>query len=277
VWIVSQSQIMTKNAPAPIPGAEAIKDKTPEERRAWHEAFMASDAGKAYQEAENKRHEQFRTYMMPVEKDGSFRAEDIPAGTFSVNIQISKVNAQGMCGPGDELATGSAEFTVPEMPDGRSDEPLEIPTVSMKLTKNVGVGDVAPAFAFKTLDGKDAKLEDFKGKYVFLDFWATWCGPCVAETPNLKAAYDAHGADERFVMIGLSLDDGTDAPTAYAKKNDTKWVQGYLGEWSKTEVPNLYGVKGIPATFLIGPDGKVIAKNLRGTQVKDEIAKALAR
>lgn len=164
------------------------------------------------------------------------------------------------------------------VPDYASDAdvPFDIGTVMLKAAANPKLGDQAPDFTAKDLDGRPLKLSDYRGKYVLLDFWATWCGPCVGETPNIKATYDAFGKDHRFVMISLSLDSDPAAPRKFSRDHDLAWTQGFLGDWSNDKITPTYGVYGIPAIFLIGPDGRVVATQLRGAKIKEAVAAALA-
>jgi peroxiredoxin len=154
---------------------------------------------------------------------------------------------------------------VPDTGSDAADAPLDVGVATLKPAATVG--NPAPDFNVTDLDGKSLKLSDYRGKYVLLDFWATWCGPCVAETPNLKATHDAFGKNARFAMISLSLDKDASAPERFTRRHDIAWTQGFLGDWSADRVTSTYGVHGIPAIFLIGPDGKILATQLRGTNI----------
>ena len=138
----------------------------------------------------------------------------------------------------------------------------------------LAVGKTFPSFAEKDLDGKPLALADFKGKIVLIDFWATWCGPCVAELPNVLAAYDKfHG--KGFEIIGISLDQKLDALTGFIKEKNMKWPQYFDGLGWKNKLSEQYGIQSIPATFLLDGEGKIIAKNLRGPALDAKLAELL--
>lgn len=230
--------------------------------------FSVTEQGRQYWAAH-------RRYALNFSKDGSFRVEDVPGGKYRLNLDFRESGGDVMWFNAPKIASIQKEIEVPDSPGGRSDQSFDLGVIELQAHKSLKKGKAAPEFSIKAIDGQPIRLSDYKGKYVLLDFWATWCGPCCGETPNLKETYAAFKNDPRFVMIGLSLDAKADAPRDYAKKNDIGWHQGFLGEWSKTDVPSQFGVESIPSIFLIGPDGKVLARDLRGGEIKSAIQSAL--
>jgi len=160
------------------------------------------------------------------------------------------------------------------MAGGRSDEPLSLGKLQLDVIKRLKVGQMAPDFEIQTVDGRPLKLADFRGKYVLLDFWATWCGPCIVQMPQMKSIYDRFKDHPRFAMIGLSSDNDVETARKFIEENALQWHQGFIGRLSQVESD--YCVSGIPAIFLIGPDGRVVAKNLEDQAIVAELEKALA-
>jgi thiol-disulfide isomerase/thioredoxin len=120
------------------------------------------------------------------------------------------------------------------------------------------VGFEAPEFSLQTTDGKGLTLSEFRGKFVFLDFWGTWCGPCIGELPNMKKMAESFPA-EVLQIIGLARDSYEDL-SAYLEIDPLPYPNALLPE----EVEKAYGIKAYPTTFLLDPDGIIIGKNLRG-------------
>ena len=138
------------------------------------------------------------------------------------------------------------------------------------------IGAVAPDFTQNDPNGKPVKLSDFRGKYVLIDFWASWCSPCRIENPNVVKAY-AQFKNKNFEILGVSLDN-PNAKAAWLKaiENDKlTWAQvSDLQGWNN-KAAVLYGVKGIPQNFLIDPKGVIIAKNLRGDELIQTLSNIL--
>lgn len=144
----------------------------------------------------------------------------------------------------------------------------------MEAVKPVSIGQPAPAFEMSSTDGKVIRLADFKGKYVLLDFWASWCGPCRQENPNVVSVFNQF-KNKNFTILGVSLDDDK-ADWLKAIKDD-KLTWNHVSELKRWDSPivNLYKVEGIPASFLLDPQGKIIAKNLRGDALHSFLANTL--
>lgn len=213
-----------------------------------------------------------KRFLPTIEDDGSFIFDDIPPGKYEFIVNYHAPLGENVtCGRGVLEAVAITKFSV----DTDDTELAQLPDVKMRLLTYPEVGDPAPLFEAESFDGKTIRLEDFRGKVVLLDFWATWCRPCVDEIPKIQDIYNTFAADERFVMIGMSLDWELDKAKKFVEEKGLNWPQICLGDMSKSIVVKQYEIGGIPSAILIGPDGKITAKNLVAEQLKLAIAKAL--
>lgn len=144
----------------------------------------------------------------------------------------------------------------------------------MDKLKPLSVGQKAPDFELPTPDGKKMKLSDFHGKYVLLDFWASWCGPCRQENPNLVKQYNRF-KDKNFTILSVSLDEDRAKWLSAIQADKLAWNHvSELKQWNG-KINQQYQIEAIPASFLLDKEGKIIAKNLRGPELEVFLNKTL--
>ncbi|MGB0165685.1 MAG: peroxiredoxin family protein [Luteibaculum sp.] len=147
--------------------------------------------------------------------------------------------------------------------------------------KKIGtrVGELAPEIKQKDPNGKEIALSDLRGKYVLIDFWASWCGPCRRENPNVVQAFEKYNKakfrdGKGFEVFSVSLDRSKESWVKAIEQDQLDWPYHVsdLGYWNSAPAKT-YGVNSIPSSYLIDPDGVIIAKNLRGPLLHMELDK----
>ena len=190
---------------------------------------------------------------------------------------ISLLALSGVSGPSPDVAEMEPLYNAlsDNLKNSEGGKQIKIAIEALKLTS---IGATAPDFTQNDVNGIPVRLSSFRGKYVLLDFWASWCPPCRQENPNVVKLYNKYKG-KGFTVLGVSLDkaEGKAAWLAAIKNDGLTWTQvSDLKYWSNF-VATLYGVQSIPQNFLIDPQGKIIAKDLRGDDLDNVLEKYLGK
>lgn len=140
--------------------------------------------------------------------------------------------------------------------------------------RTLSVGQMAPDIALPSPEGDTVKLSSLRGKYVLVDFWAAWCRPCRMENPNVVRMYNKYN-DKGFEVFGVSLDKKREDWVAAIANDGLAWTHVSDLEYFNSAAARLYNIQAIPATYLVGPDGKIVAKNLRGPGLEAKLEEVL--
>jgi len=144
--------------------------------------------------------------------------------------------------------------------------------IRMMATLKVGIGKMAPDFTVQTLDGKSLSLSDYKGKFVLIDFWGSWCAPCLRELPHIKKFYSSISR-KKLEIIGLAGNDTETALKECIAKNEIK----YPNALASNSLLAKFGISSFPTSFLVNPEGKIVRKNMRGEAELGLVAEEIER
>jgi len=248
---------------------ESIWDSKPEglsldESKKWYEEFRKTEQYRQMREAS--------LVLIPYcEKDGTFSVDDVPPGEYHLNVTVRRY-ALGYSTDRDEVTSVDHRFTVPPGEDGSV---FDLGTITAKLVAELLVGDDAPNFDSVTLSDEKVGLADFRGKYVLLDFWASYSGSWREELSTLKRVFERFGKDPRFVMVGISMDPDRPSVETFVKEQELGWTQCWSGAEAGRKTGFTYGVHSIPAIFLINPEGKIEAAKIRGDEILGTVEQVL--
>jgi len=176
-------------------------------------------------------------------------------------VSISLVDDEAWASAGDYNDAKSV-FDLLDETVQQSEEGKDI-LDGLKILKRSSIGEPMLNFTLNNLDGSPVQFSNFLGKYILVEFWASWCHPCRAENPNLLKAYEKYGS-KNFTIVGISLDEDKERWRKAIQDDKISWIQVSDLKGYNNEVASYFGIYAIPYNFLVDPEGRIIARDLRG-------------
>jgi thiol-disulfide isomerase/thioredoxin len=213
-------------------------------RQGWSDAWASSSEGTAYL---NTLHHHF----VKPDPDGHFRISGVEPGDYDLAFRLYGSTEGCLVHP-----VGLAVVRV-QVKEGQS--AIDLGKVVVPALSVLKVGDAAPNFEFVGIDGRKQKLVDYRGKYVLVDFWATWCGPCVAKIGEVESLRRKYAERLGLVVVGANLDQDSQRANDFLSDRKLPWQHALLGDWSSTDVPKKFAVSSVPTYVLLDKDGRITA------------------
>jgi peroxiredoxin len=260
-----------------LKGSKDVEDLQKITKAQNEQQGKVNNLGVKFQEANDKKDDKAREKIQAeyfnMQADFSNRIKGL---IRQIGPNLASWYATNLLNPEEEyvfLDSLSRDFEK-QMPDSKFVK--EFKTKLAQYKNVVTVGQAAPEISLNNPEGKPVSLSSLRGKYVLIDFWASWCGPCRQENPNVVRMYNRFKG-KNFEIFGVSLDKNKDKWVEAIQKDQLSWVHVSDLQYWQSAGAQAYGVQSIPATFLIDPSGKVIAKNLRGKALEDRLTEILSK
>ncbi len=214
-------------------------------KKGWSDAWRNTPEGGAYLNT------LYHWFVKP-EPDGHFRISGLQPGEYDFAVNLYGTVEGCLVRP---LAVGVVHFSVRDR-----DSHLDLGKLSIPSLSAPKIGEMAGDFGFDTLAGGKSSLAALRGNYVLVDFWATWCTPCVEKLDQVERLREQFTGDKPLVVLGANLDANPLRAREFLKSKPLPWQHALLGDWSSTDVPRRFAVSGIPAYVLIDPNGRILAR-----------------
>jgi thiol-disulfide isomerase/thioredoxin len=254
---------LLRRAPGIEPSAE-LRALGFDARRGWSHVWTSSQEGQAYLQTLDH-------YFVTLDKDGRFRVSGVPAGDYDLAIRLYEPPGEGcLVSP---VGLRIVHFQVTE--DAARGPSLDLGSIAVRASLGPRPGEVVPDFAFASFSGETVKLSDLRGRYVLLDFWATWCRPCVASLSAVQRLHDAYGTGKGLVILGLNLDEDPDEARRFVEGRKLPGTHGSLGGRAGEPTLTRFAISSVPAYFLIGPDGKLIHRAASLDEIDEAVRRVL--
>ena len=230
------------------PGIEpppAIADRGFDWRGGWSDAWRSSAEGEDYLAT-------LHHHFVKLAPDGSLRVGGVSPGEHELSLEVYSAPERGcLVHP---LGKRVVPFRVEE-----NKSTVDLGEIILETIQVQQVSEPAPNVQFKELDGTVISTGQFRGQYVLLDFWATWCAPCVRSLAEVEQIRNRYGG--RLAVIALNLDADQEKARAFVKKRNLPWHHAFLGDWAQTDLPKRFAVLALPTYVLIGPGGELLARS----------------
>jgi hypothetical protein len=244
-----------------------------ERQRVWNEYnarqrdYWQSEAGRERQRAE-------RIYVLVFDTNGNFHADNVPPGKY--NLALNFTDPEEEYYNRRTIGMLNKEVIVPDEKNAKVNAPFDIGVAEVTVRSRVKIGKPVASFEAKTADGKTIRLSDFRGKPVLLHFWGLSLGYSTYDFQVLKQFQDTYGASGKLAILGCNLDADAKSAQQFVKSQNMTWTQTYLGEWSQTPVPGMFGLQGNAACILIDSEGRLASNQLRGSSIRNAVANLFA-